>query len=86
MPRLVSHPDEVKIVSQRFGQGAEKIENYLKLGGYAAAVDLQGEEVFARTTAAPEDWQQAAAAARAFRRPSSGRLCPKTLRSRNTYW
>ena len=36
MPRLVSHPDEVKIVSRRFGLGAEKIENYLKLGGYAA--------------------------------------------------
>ncbi len=36
MPRLVSHPDEVKIVSQRFGYGAEQIENYLKLGGYAS--------------------------------------------------
>jgi len=36
MPRLVSHPDEVKIVSRRFGLGAEKIERYLKLGGYEA--------------------------------------------------
>ena len=26
MPRLVSHPDEVKIVTRRFGQGAAKIE------------------------------------------------------------
>jgi len=37
MPRLVSHPDEVKIVTQRFGKGAAKIEEYLKLGGYQAA-------------------------------------------------
>ena len=37
MPRLVSHPDEVKIVTRRFGQGAAKIERYLELGGYAAA-------------------------------------------------
>jgi NADH-quinone oxidoreductase subunit F len=36
MPRLVSHPDEVKIVSRRFGLGAEKIDRYLKLGGYAS--------------------------------------------------
>jgi NADH-quinone oxidoreductase subunit F len=37
MPRLVSHPDEVKIVTSRFGQGAAKIERYLELGGYEAA-------------------------------------------------
>ena len=37
MPRLVSHPDEVKIVSQRFGKGAAKIDRYLELGGYAPA-------------------------------------------------
>jgi NADH-quinone oxidoreductase subunit F len=36
MPRLVSHPDEVKIVSKRFGMGAEKIDRYLELGGYEA--------------------------------------------------
>ena len=36
MPRLVSHPDEVKIVSSRFGKGAEKIDRYLELGGYQA--------------------------------------------------
>jgi NADH-quinone oxidoreductase subunit F len=36
MPRLVSHPDEVKIVSKRFGQGAEKIDRYLELSGYQA--------------------------------------------------
>ena len=37
MPRLVSHPDEVKIVSRRFGLGAAKIDRYLELGGYKAA-------------------------------------------------
>ncbi|MGB0065415.1 MAG: NADH-quinone oxidoreductase subunit F, partial [Terracidiphilus sp.] len=36
MPRLVSHPDEVKIVSSRFGKGADKIDRYLELGGYEA--------------------------------------------------
>src|SRR5580658_5799414 len=37
MPRLVSHPDEVKIISRRFGMGAEKIDRYIELGGYEAA-------------------------------------------------
>ena len=37
MPRLVSHPDEVKIVSRRFGAGAASIDRYLKLGGYESA-------------------------------------------------
>ena len=34
MPRLVSHFDEVRIVSSRFGMGAAKIDRYLDLGGY----------------------------------------------------
>jgi len=34
MPRLVSHPDEVKIVSKRFGMGAADIDKYIELGGY----------------------------------------------------
>jgi NADH-quinone oxidoreductase subunit F len=34
MPRLVSHPDEVKIVSSRFGKGAANIDKYIELGGY----------------------------------------------------
>ncbi len=37
MPRLVSHPDEVKIISRRFGQGATNIDRYIELGGYEAA-------------------------------------------------
>jgi NADH-quinone oxidoreductase subunit F len=36
MPRLVSHPDEVKIVSRRFGMGATDIDRYIELGGYEA--------------------------------------------------
>jgi NADH-quinone oxidoreductase subunit F len=36
MPKLVSHPDEVKIVTRRFGQDASKIDRYLELGGYEA--------------------------------------------------
>jgi NADH-quinone oxidoreductase subunit F len=37
MPRLVSHPDEVKIVTRRFGLGAAAIDKYIELGGYEAA-------------------------------------------------
>jgi NADH-quinone oxidoreductase subunit F len=36
MADLVSHPDEVKVVSRRFGQGASRIERYLELEGYQA--------------------------------------------------
>jgi len=36
MAELVSHPDEIKVVSKRFGQGAAEIETYLKLDGYKA--------------------------------------------------
>ena len=36
MADLVSHPDEVKVVSKRFGQGAAAIERYLELDGYQA--------------------------------------------------
>jgi NADH-quinone oxidoreductase subunit F len=35
MPRLVSHPDEVKVLSRRFGLGAENIDKYVELDGYA---------------------------------------------------
>jgi NADH-quinone oxidoreductase subunit F len=36
MPTLVSHPDEVKVVSRRFGLGATDIEKYIELDGYKA--------------------------------------------------
>src|SRR5215469_12722037 len=36
MADLVSHPDEVKVVSQRFGAGATDINRYLELDGYQA--------------------------------------------------
>src|SRR6201994_3023427 len=36
MPTLVSHPDEVKIISRRFGQGAAEIDKYIELDGYKA--------------------------------------------------
>src|SRR6266568_4557385 len=37
MADLVSHPDEVRVVSKRFGQGATDIDRYLALDGYKAA-------------------------------------------------
>ncbi|WP_446744165.1 NADH-quinone oxidoreductase subunit NuoF [Silvibacterium acidisoli] len=37
MPKLVSHPDEVRIISRRFGTGAENIDKYVELDGYKAA-------------------------------------------------
>jgi NADH-quinone oxidoreductase subunit F len=36
MPTLVSHPDEVKVISRRFGKGATDIEKYIELDGYKA--------------------------------------------------
>src|SRR6476661_870284 len=36
MAELTSHPDEIKVVSKRFGKGAADIEQYLKLDGYKA--------------------------------------------------
>jgi NADH-quinone oxidoreductase subunit F len=36
MADLVSHPDEVKVVSRRFGQGAASLDRYLELDGYKA--------------------------------------------------
>ena len=36
MADLVSHPDEVRVVSRRFGQGAADLDRYLALDGYKA--------------------------------------------------
>src|SRR5258708_5485055 len=47
MPTRVSHPDEVKVLSRRFGQGATNIDKYVELDGYAAVQKAiaQGEEM-----------------------------------------
>ena len=42
MPDLVSHPDEVKVVSRRFGQGASNIDRYLEFDGYKAVQKALG--------------------------------------------
>ena len=49
MPRLVSHPDEVKVLSRRFGQGAANIDKYVELDGYKAVQNAiaQGDEMSA---------------------------------------
>src|SRR6202011_6108263 len=49
MPALVSHPDEVKVVSRRFGMGAADIEKYIELDGYKAVQQAiaQGPEKMA---------------------------------------
>src|SRR5665213_2748115 len=43
MPTLVSHPDEVKIISRRFGQGAADIDKYIALDGYKAVENALGK-------------------------------------------
>src|SRR5579884_1513477 len=42
MADLVSHPDEVKVVSKRFGQGAANLDRYLELDGYKAVQKALG--------------------------------------------
>ena len=42
MATLVSHPDEVKVISKRFGQGASDIDRYLQLDGYKAVPKALG--------------------------------------------
>ena len=48
MATLVNHPDEVRVVSKRFGQGAANIDRYLELDGYKAvqkALALQPDDI-----------------------------------------
>src|SRR5215468_4459703 len=48
MADLVSHPDEVRIVSQRFGKGAANIDRHLELDGYKAvrkALEMQPDQI-----------------------------------------
>jgi NADH:ubiquinone oxidoreductase subunit F (NADH-binding) len=47
MATLVSHPDEVRVISKRFGQGATDIDRYLQLDGYKA---VQKALAMGRTT------------------------------------
>ena len=42
MASFVSHPDEVRVVSKRFGQGATNIDRYLELDGYKAVQKALG--------------------------------------------
>jgi NADH-quinone oxidoreductase subunit F len=42
MADLVSHPDEVRVVSRRFGKGASEIDRYLELDGYKAVQKALG--------------------------------------------
>src|SRR5262249_52071679 len=44
MADLVSHPDEIKVVSKRFGMGATNIDKYLELDGYKAVQKALGME------------------------------------------
>src|SRR5215469_14057444 len=48
MADLVSHPDEVRVVSQRFGKGAADIDRHLELDGYKAvrkALEMKPEDI-----------------------------------------
>src|SRR5919204_5144056 len=48
MASLASHPDEVKVVSKRFGMGATNIDHYLELDGYKAvqkALAMQPDDI-----------------------------------------
>ena len=50
MADLVSHPDEVKVVSRRFGLGATEIDRYVELDGYQAvrkALGMQPDSIIA---------------------------------------
>jgi NADH-quinone oxidoreductase subunit F len=54
MAYLVSHPDEVKVVSKRFGLGATNLDRYLELDGYKAlqkALTMQPEAIIAEVKA-----------------------------------
>jgi NADH-quinone oxidoreductase subunit F len=48
MADLVSHPDEIKVISKRFGKGAANIDRYLELDGYKAirkALEMQPDAI-----------------------------------------
>jgi NADH-quinone oxidoreductase subunit F len=48
MADLVSHPDEIKVISKRFGKGAANIDRYVELDGYKAvrkALEMQPDAI-----------------------------------------
>src|SRR5215468_4268771 len=48
MADLVSHPDEIRVVSSRFGKGATDLSRYLELDGYKAvqkALQMQPDDI-----------------------------------------
>ncbi len=48
MADLVSHPDEIKVVTKRFGQGATSLDRYLELDGYKAvgkALEMTSDDI-----------------------------------------
>src|SRR6266852_5853422 len=48
MADLVSHPDEIKVVSNRFGKGATSLDRYLELDGYKAvrkALEMKPDDI-----------------------------------------
>src|SRR5215510_16114432 len=48
MANLTSHPDEIRVVSQRFGKGATDLSTYLQLDGYKAvqkALAMQPDDI-----------------------------------------
>src|SRR3974377_563107 len=54
MADLVSHKDEVRVISKRFGQGAANIDRYVELGGYAAlkkALAMAGDDIITEAKA-----------------------------------
>src|SRR5450759_5393282 len=54
MAYLVSHPDEVKVVSKRFGLGATNLDRYLELDGYKAvqkAISMEPDSVITEVKA-----------------------------------
>jgi NADH-quinone oxidoreductase subunit F len=54
MAELVSHPDEVRVVSRRFGLGAANLDRYLELDGYKAvqkALQMTPEAIIAEVKA-----------------------------------
>ena len=45
---LVTHADEVRIISKSFGQGAQEIDRYIELDGYKAArkaLEMQPDDI-----------------------------------------